>query len=229
MKRARGMHRIVAGVLSAALAGYQIPSTALAAAAASSSTLPAVAEIRGNVFAADGMTALVGVSVKAANMATHTIYSGSATGADGLYHLSDLPPGSYDLAVQTSKGIYAADALVEARAGRRTSVSLAIRPDAQEGQRQDPPKPPDPNAPEPPKKEGEGEKPPEQKPEEGKPADKPGEPEPQKPAKSGSSFWRSPAGAAIAIVAGAALIGVAANSAAGGDDEDTPEMTESNP
>ncbi len=229
MKRARGMHRIVAGIMSVALAGYQIPSTALASAATPSSTLPSAAEIRGNVFGADGMTALSGVSVKAANMATHTIYTSSATGADGLYHLADLPPGSYDLAVQTAKGLFAADALVEVRAGKRTSVSLAIRPDAQEQPPAEPPKPPDPNAPEPPRKEGEGEKPPEQKPEEGKPADKPAEPEPQKPAKSGGSFWRSPAGAAIAIVAGAALIGVAANSAAGGDDEDTPEMTESNP
>ena len=226
MKRARSMHRIVAGILSVALAGYQIPSTALAAAAAPSSTVPAVAEIRGNVFGADGMTALAGVSVKAANMATHKIYTSSATGADGLYSLSDLPPGSYDLAVQTAKGLFAADALVDVRAGKRTSVSLAIRPDAQEGQRQDPPNPPDPNAPEPPK---EGENPPEQKPEEGKPGDTPAEPEPQKPAKSGGSFWRSPAGAAIAIIAGAALIGAAANSAAGDDEEDTPEMTQSNP
>src|SRR5262249_32893106 len=46
-----------------------------------------LAEIRGSVLAADGLTAVVGVSVKAANMRTHEIYSSGLTGDNGAYSL----------------------------------------------------------------------------------------------------------------------------------------------
>ena len=161
-RKARGGDRIVAAVLAVTLATYWIPATALASTAPVAPATRA-AEIRGSVFSGDGLTAIAGVSVKAANMETHTIYTSSSTGSDGIYKLTDLPAGSYDLAVQTPQGLFAADALVEAMEGRRTMVSLAIRPAI----RQDPPPPPPPgDAPK------EGEKPPEPKPDEGGETDK---------------------------------------------------------
>jgi hypothetical protein len=221
--KTRGGDRIVAALLTVTLAGTWIPSTALA-----STTLVApsarAAEIRGSILGADGLTTIAGVTVKAAHMATHQIYTSNLTGTDGTYKLSDLPAGSYDLAVQTPQGLFAADALVEAKEGRRTTVSLAIRAD-----RQDPPPQPPPDAPK------EGEKPPEQKPDEKKPeegkkeGEKPPEPQAEKPPKKGGGFWRSPAGAAIAIVAGAVLVGVAASSAVGDDEADDEPLTSNQP
>lgn len=218
MRKAGTLDRIVAGVLTVTLAGYFIPVAHASTPTAASAPVPARAEIRGNVFGADGLTTIAGVSVKAANLETHAIYTSDSTAADGVYKLRDLPPGSYDLAVQTPQGLFAADALVDARAGHRTTVSLAIRP----ATRQDPP----PQG----EEQKEGEKPAEQKPEEGeKPAEKPAEPQAQKPQKKAGGFWRSPAGAAIAIVAGAVVVGVAANSAVGDDEEDDEPMTSNAP
>ena len=193
--------RIVAGALMLSMAAYGMPISAAAAPAAGTTA----SEIVGNVLGPDALTAVRGASVKAAHTTTHQVYASQTTGADGVYKLSDLPPGSYDLAVQTNDGLFPADASVEVKPGRRTMVSFAIRTDA----RQDTPA--DPNAP---PAQPQGEKPPEPAPQ-------------QQPKKKGGSFWRSPAGAAIAIVGGAALIGVAANSAASDDEEDTPPLTQS--
>jgi hypothetical protein len=218
MRKAGTLDRFVAGVLTVTLAGYFVPATAIASTPpAVSAPVSAHAEIRGNVFGADGLTAIPGVTVKAAHMETQRVYTSDSTGADGVYRFRDLPPGSYDLAVQTAQGLFAADALVEAKAGRRTTVSLAIRPAARQEEKPE---------------EQEGEKPAEQTPEEGKkegeePADKPAEPQAQKPPKKSGGFWRSPAGAAVAIVAGAVVVGVAANSAVGDDEEDDEPLTQS--
>jgi len=202
--------RALVGVLMFAIAAYGTPTTF----AASPSPVSRTSEIVGNVFGPDALSTVSGVSVKAAHTITHKVYASQATGADGLYKLSDLPPGSYDLAVQTREGLYPADALVEVKAGRRTMVSLAIRSEA----RQDKPE----------GEKKEGDKPADQPPAEPPQGEKPPEPPPQPPAKKkGGGFWRSPAGAAIAIVGGAALIGVAANSAASDDEEDTPPLTQS--
>jgi hypothetical protein len=218
MRKAGTLDRIVAGVLTVTLTGYVIPAANASTAPAVSAPVSTHAEIRGNVFGADGLSAIAGVSVKAAHMETRRIYTSESTSADGVYKLRDLPPGSYDLAVQTPQGLFAADALVEAKAGHRTTVSLAIRPTArQEGQPQEEEKP-------------EGEKPEEAKPEEAAPeAEKPAEPEAQKPPRKSGGFWRSPAGAAIAIVAGAVVVGVAANSAVGDDEEDDEPLTQNSP
>lgn len=219
MRKAGTLDRIVAGVLTVTLTGCFIPAMAGASTVPAASTpVSTHAEIRGNVFGADGLTTIPGVSVKAANMETRRIYTSESTSADGVYRLRDLPPGSYDLAVQTPQGLFAADALVEAKAGHRTTVSLAIRPTArQEGEPQE-------------GEQKEGEKPEEPKPAEGAPeAEKPAEPQAQKPPKKSGGFWRSPAGAAIAIVAGAVVVGVAANSAVGDDEEDDEPLTQNAP
>ncbi|HKY34082.1 MAG TPA: carboxypeptidase-like regulatory domain-containing protein [Candidatus Polarisedimenticolia bacterium] len=214
-RKAGSLDRMVAGALVLALVAYCIPGPAFAAAApaAGASAAAVPAEIRGNVLSSDGLTVIPGVSVKAAHLETSTVYSSTKTGPDGVYSLGSLPAGTYDLAVETPEGLFAADTVVAVQAGHRTLVSLALRPGAV---RQDTP-------PEQPPAEGE-----EQKPEEEKPEETPAQPEPdQKPAKKKGGFWRSPTGAAIAIVVGAGLVGAAANSAASDDDDDDEPLTQS--
>ena len=231
------MKKFVAAVLTVAIAGYWIP------AASASNLQPPPAEIRGSVLAADGLTAMRGVSVKAANMQTSEIYTSRPTGENGAYRLTGLPAGSYDLAVETPQGLYAADMLIDAGAGSRTIVSLALKPGAPSVRQEDPPADPnappadpnappaDPNAPgdkpadpnastEPDDKKPEEKKADEKKPEEAKP-----EPQEQKKKKKGKSFWRSPGGAAIALVVGAALVGAAASGATSNDDDDDDQMS----
>ena len=203
-RRAGAIDRLMASLLTFAVACYTVPANLYAGALPSG-----VSEISGIILLPDGLTPITGVKVKAANLETKQIYSSEKTALDGVYKLASLPAGSYDLAVETPDGLYASDAVVDAVAGKRQVVSLAIRKTA--GVQEEPQKPPEP--PENPPAEGE-EKP--QKPEE--PPAEP-EPEPAKGTKEGKSFWRSPLGAGILIVGGAVVIGVAANEIVGDDDE----------
>ncbi|HEY3176809.1 MAG TPA: carboxypeptidase-like regulatory domain-containing protein [Candidatus Polarisedimenticolia bacterium] len=212
-RKAGAFDRLVAAVLTVALAGYWVPAMAYAR-----ESQPRSAEIGGLVLLPDGLTPVSGVSVKAANVDTEQIYASASTGQDGIYRLSGLPAGTYDLAVESPEGLYAADTLVQAIPGKRVIVSLAINKGIQEGQ------------------QGEGEKPPEEQKagEEGKKVEEgqkegdpnqPAEPEPEKKSKKGKSFWRSPWAALVGIVPAAILLGFAANAAAGNDDNEPNPMT----
>jgi hypothetical protein len=209
---------MVAGVLMVAIAGYCVPAGAIAA------TQPArSAEIRGNVLSADGLTGIAGVSVKAAHLETRQIFTSGNTLKDGTYTLAALPPGTYDLAVETPQGLYVADILVDAEPGRSSVVSLALRP-AAPGQSD---VQSDPNAEQGQEGQKEGEKKADDaKEKEGQPPAQPPEPPAEKKKKKkGGGFWRSPGGAAIGIVGGAVLIGIGANSSTNDDNE--PPMTQS--
>ena len=212
VRKAGAFDRIVAAFLTMAIACYWVPATAAAV------SQPQLAEIHGNILAADGLTAVAGVSVKAANMDTRAVYTSTTTGQDGHYTLKGIPAGSYDLAVETPQGLYAANLLVDVDAGRRTAVSLALQPGVQQPP---PPTPPAEGQDKDKPKADEGKKD-EGKKDEGKKDDKAKQPEPQeqKKKKKGGGFWRSPGGAAILIVGGAAVLGVAANAAAGNDNEE---------
>ncbi len=208
MSRRGSLDRVVAGLLTLAIAAYWVPATALAG-----TNQPAHAEIRGNIVSADGLTGVSGVSVWAANMETSEIYTSTATAADGSYTLSDLPPGEYDLAVETTDGLLPTDAFVQTAPGKSTMVSIALKATAQNDDE---------------KKPGEGEQGEEPKADEGQGEQKPEtpeqpEPDQKKKKKKGGGFWRSPAGATILIVAGAGAVAAAASSAT--DNNNEPPMT----
>jgi len=192
-----------------AIAAYWVPATALAGIDQNTR-----AEIHGNIVSADGLTGVAGVSVWAANMATSEIYTSTATAADGSYTLKDLPPGEYDLAVETTDGLLPADALVQTAPGKSTIVSIALKAVAADDEDENKP--------------GEGEKGEEPKADEGQGQENPEtpeEPEPQqkKKKKKGGGFFRSPAGATILIVIGAGAVAAVASSAT--DNNNEPPMT----
>jgi len=195
--------RATAAILMLAVAGYWVPASSSAHADAPQAT----AGIHGVILSADGLTAVSGVTVKAANLETSKIYESARTGKDGAYELSSLPAGPYELAVETTPGsLYATDTTISAAAGRRTAVSLALRPEVrQEG--------------EPPKEEPPKEEPPKQ--------ETPTEPAPDSAQKKkGTSFWRSAGGATILIVGGALVLGYGASAlSSDNDDDDDDPMT----
>ena len=202
-RRAGAFDRLMATALTFAITVCTIPGSVYAGPVSNGA-----AEISGIILLPDGLTPITGVKVKAANLETRQIYSSEKTAQDGVYTLTSLPAGTYDLAVETPDGLYAGDTIIPAVAGKRQVVSLAIRTAAQPGlqEGQEPPKPP----------EGPPPAEPEPKPEEPK-----AEPEPEqaKGGKRGKSFWRSPLGAGILVVGGAVVVGFAANSIVGDDDD----------
>ena len=179
---------------------------------------PVFAEIGGSVVGADGLTAVAGATVKAAHVESQKVYTSAATTRNGSYVLSGLPEGWYDVAVETPKGLFVASSLIRASAGQRAMASIALGATAPEAQ--------DPNAPapEPPKEEP----PPPSEPPATPPADpnapaEPPAPPEQQQKKKGTSFWKSPGGAAILIVGGSLALAAAASSATDNDiDIDTP-------
>lgn len=196
VSRNEGLARQI-GAATLVLAMSALPGLAVAGETGARSA-HAMAEIRGTILGADGLKAVEGAIVKAANMKTRAVYTSAATKADGGYSLSGLPAGSYDLAVEMPQGLFVSDALVQAQAGKKTLVSMALRAAASQEEGEE-------------SQAEEGEK------AEGEEGEQPAEPEPEpeqeKKKKKGAGFWRSPWGAAIIIVAGAGLVGAAASSA----------------
>lgn len=176
---------------------------------------PAFAEIGGTVVGADGLTAISGATVKAANVESQKVYTSAVTKRNGSYVLSNLPDGWYDVAVETPEGFFVSGSLLRASSGKRTMASIAVGVKAQ-GEGTTPPAP-DPNAP-----------PPQQPPADPNTPQQP--PPEQQQKKKGGGFFKSPGGAAILIVGGSLLLAAAASSATDNDvDIDTPpSMTSSN-
>ena len=207
-RRASTFDRLLAAVLTVAMAGYWLPATAFA-----STGQPLPAEIQGTILAADGLTAVPGVSVKAAHMATKKVFASDVTTKDGSYALTGLPAGQYDLAVETKEGLYVADVFVNAQPGTRTVVSLALKivADDEEGEEGG-------------QGSGEGEA-------EGQGQGQGDEP-PEPPAettsrKKGGGFWywlTTPTGAAVAIGVSAIFVGAAANAWADDDEGDDDQF-----
>ena len=207
-RKAGAFDRFMASLLTLAIAGYSVPANLFA------STVPSdAAEISGMILLPDGLTPITGVTVKAANLETKQIYSSEKTSQDGVYRLASLPAGSYDLAVETPDGLYASDTFVDAVAGKRQVVSLAIRSGAQQGIQEGQGEPAKP-AEEPPAAEGEKK----EEPKTDEPATEP-QPDQAKGKKKGQSFWRSPLGAGILIVGGAVVIALGVKEWVGDDDE----------
>jgi hypothetical protein len=211
--------RLTALGLILSIAGYLIPAGAFASPDGAREILPP-AEITGNVVMADGLTAVPGVSVMAANARTREIYASSETGEDGTYMLSGLPAGVYDLRIRMTEGIYATEGGIQAVSGTRTIVSLALGPLAADAE--------DPNAAADEETADEAEEAP---PEEG---DVPPDPEKKKKDKDGGivDFIKKPVGAITTIIVSSLIIGSLANSAADdkkGDDEGGMTTTGASP
>ncbi|MGH7410417.1 MAG: carboxypeptidase-like regulatory domain-containing protein, partial [Candidatus Methylomirabilis sp.] len=148
---------------------------------------------------------LQGAVVKVALRPEARIYQSAKTGPKGDYSISELPPGTYDVAVEADGGLYVLSGPLALQPAERRTVSLSVRPD--DPNRTDAPdaepEPPVPGGAEPTEPEKEQPK---------EPPKEPTEEEKKKKGKGFGGFLRSPWGGATLIVGFAALIGAAAKS-----------------
>jgi hypothetical protein len=95
------------------------------------SSAAAPASLTGTVVSVDPTREMSGVIVRAADPATGRIYSSNATDAGGDFILEDLPPGSYEIAVESAGVLYLVGSAVKLEAGQSRALHLKL--DASEG------------------------------------------------------------------------------------------------
>ena len=174
------------------------------------------ANISGTILRTEDGAPIAGATVKVARHADAKIFESARTGVRGNYMLSDLPAGTYDLAVQTEDGMYLVGAPLALEPGERRSLSLSVRPHGGKGQTADEPEPTPPNPPPPEPTPN----PPTPAPEPGTPAPTPTEPPPAEnpPPVKKKGFFRTPWGGAVIVAGTAIIVGAIANSS----DNDKP-------
>lgn len=169
------------------------------------------ARLAGRILQTGSGTGVSGAVVKVALRPDAKVYQSARTDAKGSYSLSGLPSGTYDVAVESSGGLYVSTASLNLVPGEKRDLSLSIRPESRRETKADeptpgePPPPAEPPAPAP----AEPTTPPPEAPKE-----EPKKPEAEKKTttKKKSPFWRTPWGGALIVVGTAAVVGAAAHS-----------------
>jgi hypothetical protein len=192
-------HRALAGLLALSI------GTAGMSAFAS----PSTARLAGRILQSGAGTGIENAVVKVSLRPDARVYQSSRTDAKGSYALSGLPSGTYDVAVESSGGLYVTPAPLSLVAGEKRDLSLAIHPQTQKGENRaegdpapPPPAPTEPPAPAP----AEPTTPPPEPPKE--PAHPPADQQPKKKVP----FYRTPWGGALIVVGTAVIVGAVAHS-----------------
>ena len=87
-----------------------------------------LALIHGIIYRADEATRLPGALVTAINVRTGRRYSSVHTGTNGAYEIAGLPPGTYDIAIDTpDDNLYVTDGLIELHENQRLMLSLSLK------------------------------------------------------------------------------------------------------
>lgn len=90
------------------------------------SDLQVGSSISGKILSPDKITPVAGAIVKAAEMESKKVYESQATAENGFYEITGLPKGTYDIAVQAEKGLYAVNKLLNVGEIESHSVSLVL-------------------------------------------------------------------------------------------------------
>ena len=120
MKSRSLLVRILAAVLVAALQVVYLPLSAA----------PLAASLSGRVISGETRAPLVGVKVHVGDPRTSTIRSSTTTAEDGRFTLADLPPSTYQVAIQAGQGLYIVGSPVRLAPGETKNVQLAVKPHA---------------------------------------------------------------------------------------------------
>lgn len=87
-----------------------------------------LALIHGVIYRSDEATRLPGALVTAINVRTGRRYSSVHTGVNGAYEIAGLPPGTYDIAIDTpDDNLYVTDGLIDLHENQRLMLSLALK------------------------------------------------------------------------------------------------------
>jgi hypothetical protein len=166
---------------------------------------PSSARLAGRILQSGTSMGVGNAVVKVALRPDARVYESARTDAKGSYSLSGLPTGTYDVAVESSGGLYVSPAPVTLVAGEKRDLSLAIRPETQKGDTSaegEPAPAPTPEPPPPPPPADPTQTPPTEPPKE-QPADT---------TKKKTPFYRTPWGGALIVVGTAVIVGVVAHS-----------------
>lgn len=88
-----------------------------------------VAVIHGYVYRNDEITRLVGAQVAAINVSTGRRYVSARTGENGAYEITGMPPGTYDIAIDTKDdNVYVTDSLVDLSERQHLTLSFSLKP-----------------------------------------------------------------------------------------------------
>lgn len=101
-------------------------------------TVPLVARdkpatVRGFLYQADEVSRLAGGTVVFVNVKTGLQHVSRITEETGAYEIINLPPGTYDVAVELGRGIFVTDKLVQLGAGQSLVVSFSVQPQIKAG------------------------------------------------------------------------------------------------
>jgi hypothetical protein len=114
------VRRCLAVTLAATLTIAFVPAVSLAA--------EGLGGLNGRIVSADYRTPVEGAVVKAAHLASETVYESARTSRNGKFHIADLPAGSYELAVATDEGLYPTGTVLSVEANRTGTLALALAP-----------------------------------------------------------------------------------------------------
>ena len=149
------------------------------------------AQLRGRISALDG-SPVAGATIIAYHLSSERVYRSAATDSSGNFSIVDLPYGYYDIAVQSSTGLFVADQVINLPPSGKASLSMTLSP----GGTDDSAPRGFPGADEAPAGVAMVDK------------------------KEKGAFWKSAGG--IAIIAGAGVVLLAAIALSGGDDDEQP-------
>jgi len=129
MRTLRGVKGWVAALVAAmlplltltpALAQVQMPAPAPAPAAKADRI------IEGKILSQEG-AAVPNATVRVRNLDTGQEFTSTPAAADGAYKLSKLPPGRYEISVQTEKGVYLGNRTIDLVNKQAVTYSFALK------------------------------------------------------------------------------------------------------
>ncbi len=88
------------------------------------------ATLRGTIYLEDERTPAAGATAIAISVRTHQTLRSNTTGSNGVFEISDLPAGTYDLALEIGGKVYVAETLIDLPPGSKKTISFAALPGA---------------------------------------------------------------------------------------------------
>jgi hypothetical protein len=93
---------------------------------AGASSAPPRAGLSGTILTGEPRQPVAGATLLAADSGSGRVYSSSPTGKDGRFSLRELPPSTYELAVQAGGGLYPTSSPIDLKGGQDQEILLAL-------------------------------------------------------------------------------------------------------
>ena len=126
--------KLTAIVAIVALQGLGLPTEAAG--------VPAGSRVAGSILSAPDETPLAGARLHLGDPRSGRVFTSQPSGADGSFALTEVPPATYEVAVEANGGLYVVRTPLELSSGDARNLQVAVTPLAPA---QMAPPPPDPN------------------------------------------------------------------------------------